>query len=173
MFLLTIILDAILIVRAIIEIGKTALHFVCILLEIASIAWISKGWHLKGIFEFIINQVHFASFFAVLFKLFRKSPRIFTGYTFSHVLDLMFPCFFGSLDHIIVDINEVNNSLTLVDSWWLIRSKAYLSVNYEVIVVHSCFDILEWDSLIKMIYITIDISKIGVPPILVLCIFII
>jgi hypothetical protein len=173
MLLLAIILDTILIVRAIIEIRKTALYFVCILLEIASIAWISEWWHLKGIFEFIINQVHFAPFFAVLLKLFRKSPRILTGYTFSHILDLMLPCFFSSLDHIIVNINEVNYSLTLVDSWWLIRSKAYLSVNYEVIVVHSCFDILEWDSLIKMIYITIDISKIGVPPILVLCIFII
>lgn len=91
----------------------------------------------------VVIDLHLTSFLAVSLEVLREAPRVFSRQAVHHVLHLVVSFLLSSLNHVLVNLDEIDDSVILVDSRRLIWGKSYFAVYYEVIVVLSFFHILD------------------------------
>ena len=80
---------------------------------------------------------------AISHEVFRQFPWIFLGNQIFHIHNLFaisfLLCF---LDHIAINLDIIDYLLILVNCGGLVRWETHFSVNHEVIMINSFFDIL-------------------------------
>lgn len=110
--------------------------------QIADLAGVGKGLDLGGEVEVFVWVIVVGTLLAILFKILRQSPGVFTCYTLCHVFHFIQLCFFSSFDHVIINVNEIQNLVVFANSWRLVRRKSDFSIDQEVIEVFSRLDVL-------------------------------
>lgn len=113
------------------------------ILKLTGLAIIVAVWpHFHWELELLLDT-HLTLFFAILFEVLWKVPRIFMSHTISHILNfIMTSSLLGFLDHVLIYLYEINDLLFLVNSRRLIRGESNLTIDHEVIIVQSLFNIL-------------------------------
>ena len=86
--------------------------------------WLDLSWEPK---LFIVN-ICLCSLFAILFKILRLPPRIFTGNTFCHIFDFILACLFSFFDHNLINTDKVQNFVIFAYGWRLIWCETYLPI---------------------------------------------
>lgn len=103
------------------------------------VAFVHLNWKID-----VIIDLQLASLFTVSFKVLRKTPRVLGGETVNHALNLVLSFILCSLDHVLVNLYVVNNSLILVNGRGLIWGKSHLPINDKVVKILTFFHILIW-----------------------------
>lgn len=136
-------LELTLVIASYFKFGKLAKHRTFLVGNLTFLAGFTFGvnWYRE---LHVVVQSEIFSLFAVPLEVLRKPPGTLAGHAVSHVFDFaLAPSHLSLMNHIAVDLNEVNDSLPLIDGGGLVRCKADFAVHDEVVEVCSFFNVLQ------------------------------